>query len=372
MKKTILLLAILGFYLTSFGQAITSKNPLPLGVKPAAAISTEDILRMDGRYETVFMGNSTLAFPISLNQNVIAFSSVYKTGGFNFFLQDIAVMSNKTGVMNFQINNLPGIQANALNVNLRFNVKAGEVTTIPYGEVIPWGATVNITYISTTDVTGTLDLYAIGRGYKFSQTGNIFAPLTILGIGDSIMESAASTNDKNNPNLSWFMQYVDYYRKVGYNVKPVNKAIGGLTATNIAVASRNGYLHASNANLITICLGMNYSATLSDYLNDITEIVNWVRADYPRARILVLNPPVTTDAPREAILVTYRAALPTLVATLNAQSPSLIPVVHVPFNTYYTTSDLSGDGVHPTQVGHDKAATGMITNFGPSLYPLNP
>ncbi len=363
MKRILLALLLLS-------QVCFAQFPVNVDKYNSSATSLQDILKIDGKLETGILGSASVALPLSPGANVIGFATVYTQGGGNWFIEDFSVYSNKDAVLTLLVNNIAGIGGRGLFISHRFTVKADQTITIPWNDIVPYGATFYMQYVSSTVTTGTLDLYATYKGYKFSQTGNHFAKKVAKFIGDSITELSGD-RDHDDPNKGWPMQVTLAFKKAGNDIKPVNKAMSGLLAEEMATASKWGYLHSTHSSITYIMLGMNLSANLTAYTNAITQIVTTEQYDNPKSQIVVIKPTVTTDAPREATLATYRAALTTLIPTLNAARPAGSPaILLIDGSAAYTVAELAaagGDGVHPPQSLVNQLATYVINNAGPSV-----
>ena len=91
----------------------------------------------------------------------------------------------------------------------------------------------------------------------------------------------------------------------------LNKGIGGATSANL-VASLP-WLLPIPADLITLCVGMNDSASLSvsvvNYTANLTTLVDRMQEQNPAAAIILCAPNRTTDANRTPHIADYRTAM---------------------------------------------------------------
>ena len=129
----------------------------------------------------------------------------------------------------------------------------------------------------------------------------------------------------------------------------LNKGIGGATSANL-VASLP-WLLPIQADLITLCVGMNDSSSLTvsvvNYTANLTTLVDRIQEQNPDAAIILCAPNRTTDANRTPYIADYRAAM--------AGVATAAGVGYVDFSTAWSAgSDATylPDGIHPNTAGH--------------------
>ncbi|AXE16264.1 hypothetical protein DR864_28120 [Runella rosea] len=350
MKKTFLLLLI-ALSGGVFGQVFPTKNNAPA--------TTRDMVREDGLKISAIFGTYSAAANVAQN-TVLITGRVRSTGGSNIYIEKFSLFSDRDCTVRLQINLIGGIASLAGAVNYDIPLKAGVRNEYTYESLVPWGAVISVLLREVTDTSGNMKVTLVYDGYEVTQNTDFFAPISIVGWGDSIMKGANATVSDTDPNTSYFLQVVKYYEGLGYRVKPVNKSIPGITALGMSQAKNWGYLNISNANIILICLGMNTSASEAAYIAEMTDLIRYKQRRYPNAKCVVMAPTTRLDG-SETTLVGYRAALQALVNT-TINDPK---VKYLDLSQGYTggaaANGVTVGDVHPNQTGHNNLATYLIS-----------
>lgn len=108
--------------------------------------------------------------------------------------------------------------------------------------------------------------------------------VTWLAVGDSI------TWGEGDHQKS----YIDYIEKEHHEIKADKKGVPGMNTAQLVLYANNGYLDVDyNPDIVTVLMGTNdfgFDIPLSQYENDLENLIKVVKAKFPDSRIIFLTP----------------------------------------------------------------------------------
>lgn len=309
------------------------------------------ILRTEGTKVGARIGDVTSASP---TQGTILMSTTFVTGGtFTKFIKrfyitasvDCEILLNirlANGFVNESNQDLKGVTNNYIQL------KADVMMVYEFNEMLLYNQVVQFIFQKYRGAgSGSVNLTVSWSGYEIFMNRNYFAPLGVKILADSIGAGANSSTTNTKPYGSWFSQIVFSHYGATQDVKGIQKAVGGVTASGIDQASMTGFSYCDNANLILIGLGTNPDTSDALFRSSIESIIARERVYHPQAWIVVCNP-IVKDSAGEAQNVVYRSILADIVNDLANPRILLLPFEELGILPGVIPSD-----VHPNQAGHD-------------------
>ncbi|MBE7174703.1 MAG: SGNH/GDSL hydrolase family protein, partial [Williamsia sp.] len=212
------------------------------------------------------------------------------------------------------------------------------------------------------DFEGSIGLH----GIYITDDFNYSAPLILNVISDSIGWGAQLSN---TPDM-WVYQVRNYLLSLGYNVRLRNFSISGSTMIQHDNAFKIGRYNYNEPGLTLICLGTNDANTgsalaagaITTFTNSVNSII--AQADYlmPQQPKIFVGPATLGNATNEANLANLSSIISSAVATKNSAYYKYCPRTGFTANA----TNLGGDNIHPTAVGHALIAANVNSYLGSS------
>lgn len=197
---------------------------------------------------------------------------------------------------------------------------------------------------------------------RFTNDFNWTADKTILVIGDSIVKGSLGPINTYNSSDVYPWKVRDWFINKGQNTRLVNKGAGGRT-------SRDGrdwmikqrFYDIADAALIIYAFGMNnvtggFNETKqSAFLEDIEAAIQWKKGKYPRAKMVLCGPSPAQNTSREESLGIARSIIKEAVEKAEDARVfylNLGDAFPATDSSFYSSTDGSGDRLHPNIIGH--------------------
>ena len=200
---------------------------------------------------------------------------------------------------------------------------------------------------------------------------DVDAGKVIFGIGDSIFNNVGGTTK----NACWVWDIKKYYDSVGIRTRVSLKSKSGSTSGDHAAWHNLGlYDSAPTPALFIYELMANDAAQgipTATYLANMQQIVNWARARWPNAKILVTGTHGLENDTSEANAAAMRTAAQTWVTGLGdsrVKFLSLAGAFDRKVASNFASTDTAGQRVHPSDAGR-AAIEAVIRAWLPSNFP---
>lgn len=265
-------------------------------------------------------------------------------------------------------------------LNLIFTVYANTPYEISDHKVTQLGYDENI-YFSLMGYdsgdTNPIIFSAEAYGYAIAKDRDITADNVVMFIGDSITAGAGGNafEATNASNEEVFSQQVKRSLIMnGYRFRMCNKGVSGITSSGVVKCIKWGYYDIDKCDLIVCMIGTNdpYNVAgggIAGYMNDIKYIINYKKARYPNAKLLMVGmPPVYVgNTTQNAGFAIMRPAVQTLVTQINDPNISYVSLENA-FDNTLTSNFLPSDTVHPTR--QNNMANIIFNHLENTWYPI--
>lgn len=314
--------------------------------------------------------NALGAYPIS-NLDIGAVST---TAGFNrtfdkaFFVESITLQCSHACLFRIQNNAniyIAGYTSQAAphygSTDIQFATVAGYVEcTVAVGQFIRQfdGEFKLITkgVLGASGTTAGVNVVFRLNGYLVTDDLNFSADKTILLIGDSRFNGTGPTSKLKN--FQWSM--LRYFRDtLGVNCRYVNRSLSGACTTDHEQLRQMGrYDELANVDLIYYGVGVNdagYSVSIGTTNTNLDALIAWKKKFWPNAILVIEGPTPLQVNGSETNAAAIRSSMSSKVA---AASDAKIKYFNAgtafdrTVNSYYASSDPTGQGVHLSDTGH--------------------
>lgn len=225
-------------------------------------------------------------------------------------------------------------------------------------------------YLENGDDTTTGDVEVILNGIIVTDSQNWDANNVLHWVGDSI--TAMSGLPQNNYAKKYELhthKVNDYFISKGKDTRLSVVAQGGTTSSQGESARLRGYFDAAGkAKYYFYNFGTNdaaQSVASSVYTDNIGKYINWALSKNPSAIVVILGIPPLQPTTYNTNAITLRAAASSYVSGLGLSSVyycELGAAFDRTDNSFYSSSDTTGQGVHPNIAGMN-AIYNTITAF---------
>ncbi len=187
---------------------------------------------------------------------------------------------------------------------------------------------------------------------------NQMSKIKITCIGDSLTEGdygvfgksgIANVNEKNYP----------YYLKKLTNAEVVNCGKCGYTSTSYLDYYKSGSVHVADSDFVIVMLGTNGGlddAQDTQGNKDYEELINLIKSDAPKAKIIVCTPPHATSDERMSNCGYAPQAEKAVKFVKSFSERNNIPCIDLSSCALFTAANepvmQPNDGLHYTEVGY--------------------
>ena len=228
-----------------------------------------------------------------------------------------------------------------------------------------------LTYTLTVQGTLILDFGVVGNGYAISNDTD-YSQRPMVWAGTSITNGTGISNYRNNYTFllkNWLRD------NLNVNTRVVNKAISS-SQTNIMEDYRqfnNWYDFKQDPKFLFIEHGVNdvsQSIATATSVSNVTKMISYYRNKYPTCYIIILAAFPCGVTATEAGLVTYRAAMQTLVSSYSSSEQNYIKYIAATgsvWNAATQSGTYTTDNIHVNAAGRlliFNAITNYITTNG--------
>ena len=207
----------------------------------------------------------------------------------------------------------------------------------------------------------------------------LYKILSDSGADFDFVGTKTTNHDDNNLGFSFPETYWDHE---GYNSATITGRTGSAWAWNLHIAEK---LAANPPDVVLVLLGTNDlnngCCSGADIAADMSAFLDGIWSFDPTISVVLGTPPSVDPARYPTLnnrIADYDALLPSLVGDMKAQGRSIALADH--HAVMNTTSDLVGDGIHPSPQGYrkmarvwyDAMAAGVVfsaTGDGPAGWP---
>lgn len=321
---------------------------------PVDSRDIDRILRREGTKFSGRIGDVTQASP---SLGTIFMSRTFVSGGtFNHWIKTLRITASVDCQFLLNIRLANGF-VNESNLDLKgvyndyINLRAGIEVVYQFDNMLLYNQVMQFIFQKYNNgASGAVNLVVTWQSYEIFMNRNMFAPLAIKFLGNSITAGANSSTTNLRPFGSWAQQLVHDKYGATQDVKGINKGVGGVTAAGMNQACITGWSSVDNANLIMIALGTNPDTSDDLFASSVNTILNRERALHPDAWQIVMAPIVKANS-GEIQMQAYRQILQGIVASRPGQK-----VIYAPMEQLGVLPGVIPSDVHPNQDGHDDMA----------------
>ncbi|TDE15299.1 SGNH/GDSL hydrolase family protein [Dyadobacter psychrotolerans] len=338
-------------------------------------ITMKDICETEGMpwtYVTRLRGTAITSVGQDLALVNFSFGSTYNISPPFFpYISSLRVKSNRKIDISIRVDNIANNIFKGPNDNLAPNGYSRINAPYPlvpnqYFEIeheflkIGWMSTVTFV-VAGYDATDTtpLDLDIVFVGHSITKQLDRNADFVFRFDGDSITNGTGAGYFENDRNTEHFSLQINRHLKSrGYRSRPVNKGQGSMTTDGMVQAIKWGYYDIQRADLICIMIGANDANNLGSggmstpanrviFENNMRFIINYNRAMYPNAKIMIFGSTPSADNTTEARIELGRQIQASIVASINSPNLKYESLANA-FDRTNTANYLASDTIHPT------------------------
>lgn len=218
------------------------------------------------------------------------------------------------------------------------------------------------TAVASGGGTNTLDFRAGFHARRFTNDLAFEAPKTMLVIGDSI----TNTTGPSFGSEFYHTRVALDLKSQGKHYRRIVKGDGGWKSSHAVYAMKRGWFEVSTPDLITVMLGTN-ETVLADYQANMPQLVDYLKASYPKAVICLIGPPPRQDSVETSVLVPLRSWLSSYVTGLANPNIYFTTVAdsfdRTDANNYVATDGAAGTRVHPTGTAHGLMKAAIMADW---------
>jgi len=333
---------------------------------PVDTNSLDTILRTEG----AFVGTSIGEYSNTPVLGTVMLAQTFISGGtFSIHLQDLYLESNTDIRVLLNVRLANGFVSGSTDLDAAtltyIDLKAGIPFVYKANRMLLYNQVLQFIFQTFGSGTSSAIKFRVSYdGRRMIMNRNPYAPFAAKFIGDSITAGANSATTNDKPYGSWATRITYDHFGITYDIKAINKGVGGTTAYGMNQACLTGWSYVPNANIVFIALGTNPDTTDELFTTGINGILDRELIYHPGAWFIICAP-IVKDNAGEAQNIIYRGLLQAIVT-----ERSNAKILYLPFDSLGILPGVIPSDVHPNQAGHDamyEYVSAFLTENGVTL-----